>query len=105
MKAALVYVLALRALPAGRASALHALAAPVLLLVPAAYTIGSFFQFYFYAQVVSETFALAMVAAAVMWAEPARRAGCGWPRRAAWASCCRGRCGSYRRRSPRSRRS
>jgi len=68
VKAALVYVLALRALPPGRASALHALAAPVLLLVPAAYTIGSFFQFYFYAQVVSETFALAMVAAAVTWA-------------------------------------
>jgi len=68
VKAGLVFILALRALPARPASALHALAAPVLLLVPAAFTIGSFFQFYFYAQVVSETFALAMVLAAIAWA-------------------------------------
>jgi hypothetical protein len=48
-------------------AALHALAAPVLLLVPAAYVLRSFFQFYFYAQVVSETFAMAMVLAALAW--------------------------------------
>ena len=68
VKAGLVYLLALRALPVRPASTVHALAAPVLLLVPAAYTIGSFFQFFFYAQVVSETFALAMVVAALAWA-------------------------------------
>src|SRR5260221_597061 len=33
----------------------------------AAYALGSFFQFFFYAQVVSETFAMAMVLAAVSW--------------------------------------
>ena len=77
VKAALVYVLALRALPVRPASSLHALAAPVLLLVPASYTIGSFFQFYFYAQVVSETFALAMVVAALAWARTGE-ARCLW---------------------------
>ena len=46
VKAGIVYVLALRALPPRRASVIAALAAPVLLLVPAAFTIGSFFQFY-----------------------------------------------------------
>jgi hypothetical protein len=67
VRAGVVYVLALRALPPGRSSAIYALAAPVLLLVPAAFTIRSFFQFYFHAQVVSETFALAMVMAALAW--------------------------------------
>jgi hypothetical protein len=67
MKAGIVYVLAVRVIPATRVAALHALAAPVLLLVPSAYVLGSFFQFYFYAQVVSETFAIAMVLFATSW--------------------------------------
>ena len=43
------------------------------MLVPAVYTLGSFFQFFFYAQVVSETFAMAMVLAAVNWARTGDR--------------------------------
>jgi hypothetical protein len=67
MKVGIVYMLAVRAMPDGRTAAAYALAAPVLLLVPAAYVIRSFFQFYFYAQVVSETFALAMVLTGLAW--------------------------------------
>jgi hypothetical protein len=67
VKAGIIYVLALRAVADKPGAALHALAAPVLLLVPAAYVLRSFFQFYFYAQVVSETFAMAMVLAALAW--------------------------------------
>jgi hypothetical protein len=76
VKAGVVYVLALR-IVADRGDppgvALYALAAPVLLLVPSAYTLGSVFHFFFYAQVVSETFAMAMVLAAVTWARTGDR--------------------------------
>ncbi len=67
VKAGIIYVLALRVVPERPWGSVMALAAPVLLLVPAAYALGSFFQFFFYAQVVSETFAMAMVLAAVSW--------------------------------------
>jgi len=67
VKAGIVYVIALRVVPERPAASLQALAAPVLLLVPAAYVLGSFFQFFFYAQVVSETFAMGMVLAALGW--------------------------------------
>jgi hypothetical protein len=66
VKVGAIYVLALRLLPE-KGAALQALAAPVLLAVPAAYVLGSFFQFFYYAQVVSETFAMAMVVAALGW--------------------------------------
>jgi hypothetical protein len=68
VKAGVVYALAVRALAAARGAALLALAAPILLLVPAGYTLGSFFKFYFLAQVVAETFAMAMLLAAIGWA-------------------------------------
>lgn len=67
VKTGIVYLLAVRLVPEERWGSVQALAAPVLLLVPAAYVIGSFFHFFFYAQVVSETFAMAMVLAAVSW--------------------------------------
>ena len=67
VKAGVVYALALRLIPAVRGAAIAALAAPILLLVPSAYVIGAFFKFYFYSQVVSETFAIAMVLAAIGW--------------------------------------
>lgn len=67
IKIGIVYVVALRLMPAAPGAALRALAAPVLLLVPSAYVLGSFFEFYFYAQLVSETFAVAMVVFAIGW--------------------------------------
>ena len=54
-------------------SALQALAAPLLLFVPAAYVLRSFFRFFFFAQVVSETFALAIVLWAVTWMRTGER--------------------------------
>jgi hypothetical protein len=76
VKAGIVYALALRII-ADRGErpgvALYALAAPVLLLVPSAHTLGSLFHFFFYAQVVSETFAVAMVLAAMTWARTGDR--------------------------------
>ena len=73
IKVGVVYLLALRIVPVRAGASLHAAAAPVLLAVPAVYVIGSFFQFYFYSQVVSETFAMAMVLAAVNWARTGER--------------------------------
>jgi hypothetical protein len=67
VKVGIVYVLALRLVPAKPGASLLALAAPALLAVPAAYVLGSFFQFFYYAQVLSETFAMGMVVAAVGW--------------------------------------
>jgi hypothetical protein len=73
VKAGIIYVLALRILPQRPGASLQAAAAPVLMLVPAVYVLGSFFQFFFYAQVVSETFAMAMVLSAVNWARTGGR--------------------------------
>ena len=67
VKVGIVYVLAVRLLPEKRGAPVYALAAPVLLMVPAPYVIGSFFHFFYYAQVLSETFAMAMVVAALGW--------------------------------------
>jgi hypothetical protein len=67
LKAGVIYLLALRVVPARPGAALQAAAAPVLLLLPAAYVLRSFFQFFFFAQVLSETFAVTMVLAAVNW--------------------------------------
>jgi hypothetical protein len=67
VKVGIVYVLAVRLLPGKRGAPVYALAAPVLLMVPAPYVIGSFFHFFYYAQVLSETFAVAMVVAALGW--------------------------------------
>ena len=73
VKAGIIYVLALRLVPAKPAPSLLALAAPVLLAVPAAYVLGSFFQFFYYAQVLSETFAMGMVVAALGWTRTGAR--------------------------------
>lgn len=67
VKVGMVYVVTLRLLPQTPGASRAALAAPVLLFVAAPYVLGSFFQFFFYAQVLSETFALAMVLAALGW--------------------------------------
>jgi hypothetical protein len=67
VKVGIIYALALRLVPATPSRSILALAAPALLAVPAAYTLGSFFQFFYYAQVLSETFAMAMVVAALGW--------------------------------------
>jgi hypothetical protein len=73
MKAALVFLVALRVLPGSR-SLLQALAAAVLVMVPAAYFFGSLLRFGFYAQVVSEMFAVGMLLATVLWAPRGARA-------------------------------
>jgi hypothetical protein len=73
VKFGLVYALAVRVIGERPGAAVQAASAPVLLLVPAAYTLGSFFQFYFYAQVVSETFVMAMVLGALGWTRTSDR--------------------------------
>jgi hypothetical protein len=72
MKVGIVYALAVRIIGPRPHAAVLALAAPILLLVPSAYVLGSFFQFFFFAQVVSETFALALVLAIVNWTREGR---------------------------------
>jgi hypothetical protein len=69
LKFGMLYVLAVRVVPGSRSAPVAALAVPVLALVPAVYTIGSSFHFFFYAQVVSETFAVGVLLAAVSWSE------------------------------------
>src|SRR5262245_12791710 len=66
IKSALLYEIARRVLQSAPRAALHALAAPVLAFVPV-YYLGSFVQFFFFSQVVSETFALGMVLALICW--------------------------------------
>ena len=73
VKAGIIYVLALRLVPEKPGASCQALAAPVLLLVPSAYVLGSFFHFFYYAQVLSETFAMAMVVAGLGWARTGAR--------------------------------
>ena len=73
VKVGIIYVLTLRLVAAKPVPALVALAAPALLAVPAAYVLGSFFQFFYYAQVLSETFAMGMVVAALGWTRTGAR--------------------------------
>jgi hypothetical protein len=67
VKAGLVYLIAVRVSTPLRTAGVAALAAPVLAFVPAVYTLGSSFHFFFYAQVVSEAFAIGMLLAIVWW--------------------------------------
>lgn len=89
LKSALLFLVTARVLPATR-SPLHAVAAPVLSMVPSEYFFGSILKYGFYAQVVSETFAVAMLFATVMWAEERKRiwlvvfAACGCATFLAW---------------------
>jgi hypothetical protein len=66
----LVYVVTLRVVDStstpGRA-AWQSLAAPLLALVPVAFALDAFTHFFFFAQVVSETFTLGMLLASVNW--------------------------------------
>jgi hypothetical protein len=73
LKMGLVYLLARRAGEAIGGSRVGAVAAPLLAFVPAVYTLGSTFHFFFYAQVVSETFAIGMLLAAVCAISAIRR--------------------------------
>jgi hypothetical protein len=67
LKSGILYNLLLRLFPGGRANAVSALAGTLLLLVPHAYLLRSFTAFYFYAQVIAETFAIAMLWVLVVW--------------------------------------
>lgn len=89
VKSALLFLVTLRILPESR-PAIHAMAAPVLLMVPAEYFFGSSLKFGFYAQVVSETFAAGMLLAVVLFARNGARtwlsvfAACGSAAFLAW---------------------
>jgi hypothetical protein len=72
VKAGVAYLIARRVI-AGPHAAWQALAAPLLALSPAVYFQGAFLQFFFFAQVVSETFAIAMLLAVVAWAQTRER--------------------------------
>ena len=67
VKMGMLYLIAIRIVPGSRAAPLAAVAAPLLAFAPAVYTIGSTFHFFFYAQVVSEAFAIGMLLAVVCW--------------------------------------
>jgi hypothetical protein len=77
LKSGVLYLIARRVID-GPHSTVQALAAPLLALVPAVYFFGSFSQFFFFAQVVSETFAIAMLLAVVAWAETRARRYLWW---------------------------
>jgi hypothetical protein len=72
LKSGILYLIALRVIRGPRAAG-QALAAPLLAMVPAVYFLGSFSQFFFFAQVVSETFAVGMLLAVVLWAQTRER--------------------------------
>ena len=72
LKAAAVYLIAARLLPRGPGRPIAALAAPILLFAPAPYAIGSLYQFFFFAQAVSEAFAVGAVLAVLGWLRAAR---------------------------------
>jgi hypothetical protein len=85
VKLGLVYLIAVRVAAPSRTAAVTALAAPVLAFVPAVYTIGSSFHFFFFAQVVSEAFAIGMLLSLVWWRQSGRLACLG-----AFAGCAVG---------------
>lgn len=72
IKTALLYALARRLLGSTSRAAVQALAAPILVLVPV-YFLGSFVQFFFLGQVVSETFAIGMLSALTAWLSSSSR--------------------------------
>lgn len=72
LKSALLFLVTLRILPESK-SPLPAIAAPLLVMVPADYFFGSLLKYGFYAQVVSETFAVGMLLATVLWVQNGAR--------------------------------
>jgi hypothetical protein len=75
LKAGILFLIALRCLPAQRARTPLAVLAVLLLFVPRAYFLSSFTQDWFLGQVVSELFAVAMWWAVVAWdQQPSARA-------------------------------
>ena len=67
IKAGSLYVIARRVIGAAPGGPVMALAAPLLALAPSAYFLGSFVHFFFYAQVVSEAFAIGVLVAVLRW--------------------------------------
>ena len=67
VKAGTIYALARRLIAPAPGAGIVALAAPVLALGSSTYFLGSFVQFFFLSQVVSESFAIAMLLALVRW--------------------------------------
>ena len=71
-RSGLLFLVTLRVLPESK-SPLHAIAAPVLVMAPTAYFFGSILKYGFYAQVVSEVFAVGMLLSTVLWAQSGAR--------------------------------
>jgi hypothetical protein len=67
LKTAAIYLMAVKVLPPERGRAIAALCAPILSFAPAAYALGALYQFFFFAQVVSEAFACGAVLAVLVW--------------------------------------
>src|SRR4051812_39519686 len=67
VKAGTIYVLARRLIQPLPGAAAAALAAPLLALGAPVYFLGSFVQFFFFSQIVSEAFAIGMLLALVRW--------------------------------------
>jgi hypothetical protein len=76
LKTGLVFNILLRILPGVPTRVASAVAGTLLLLVPHAYFLRSFTHYYFYAQVVSETYAIAILWAVVAWHQRPERV---WP--------------------------
>lgn len=72
LQAGLIYDIARRVRGTDTLPPLVAAAAPLLSLAPAAYTLGAFVQFFYFGQVISQTFALGMVLAALAWVQSGR---------------------------------
>jgi hypothetical protein len=74
VKAGFIFLIARRLMPSGRGRDAFAVAAVLLLLVPYVYSVGSFTEQSYLAQVVSELFAVAMWWALIVWDERPSRA-------------------------------
>ena len=72
VKAGMLFEITRRLLVGSAGAGVRAAAAPVVAFVPV-YFLGSFVQFFFFAQVISETCAIGMVLASLLWLEGGRR--------------------------------
>lgn len=73
LKVGMLYEIARRTIGGQRHATIASAAAPVLVLVPSAYSLGAFVQFFYFGQAVSETFAVGVMLASVAWVESGRR--------------------------------
>jgi hypothetical protein len=72
LQAGLLFTVTRRVSGTGGVAFGAAVAAPVLALAPAAYSIGAFVQFFYFGQVISQTFAVGMLAGSLAWIDSRR---------------------------------